>query len=100
MNIESYNYTLFTTIFGMLVVFVFLGILCLIMVIMKYFFNAKNHDESIIENNEWIAAAVSTYVEMEEQETYPCSAEPWKAEQAQPLQPWTGGIFTGKKIGT
>jgi len=107
MNIETFSYTLFTTIFSMLVVFIFLGILCLIMEVMKYLLKNNSEKERTVgsfdqdlENHEWITAAVSTYVEMEDEESYPCSAEQWKAEQSLTFTPWLSGNFTNRKIGT
>jgi len=100
MNIESYIYTIFSAIIGMLIVFLFLGFLSLTMAILKAIFKEKNRniekrkivnkDIKVSDNKkpEWLIAAISSYFAIEEEELYPYSGDTWKASSSEKLNPW------------
>ncbi len=111
MNIESYPYSIFAAILGMLVVFIFLGFLSLMMAFLKRIFKEKMlktgkdaktaGDSQKAENRpEWIIAAVSAYMAVEEEEFYPPSAGAWRAGKSEQENPWVlGGKFLKRIIG-
>ncbi|MFW6137891.1 MAG: OadG family transporter subunit [Spirochaetota bacterium] len=105
---EAYTYTLFTAIFGMGVVFMFLGLLCVLMIALKSIFKQQksisneHENESALKDNEqaWIAAAVTTYLS-EEGQTPEYSVDAWKAERIPSTYNWfIEGLYTPRKIGT
>jgi len=99
MNIESYLYTIFSAIIGMIIVFTFLGFLSGLMDIMKRIFkNKKEGIEEIkvkneIEKPEWVLAAVSIYLMLEENKKYKNTANAWKIDTNKLFTPW---IFRGR----
>ena len=118
MNVEVYSYSLFTTVLGMLVVFLSLSALSLMMVVLKRVFvtdqkagggskSAKAEPRKTkAKNNEqpqpsppvpgWVPIAVAAYL-AEEQEPDRPSADPWNAV-VNHYDPWisTGRIGKGR----
>ena len=111
MNFESFNFTLISAIMGMGIVFLFLGLLYFLMSLlsikpkrvlrrilkknnykkMEYknnkISNAKeNHEDKTID---WIIAAVSAYLETENQQTTP-TAMPWIRDRKNGYNLWVG----------
>ena len=106
MNIELFSYSLFTTVLGMLVVFLSLSALSVMMVVLKRFFSGEGKKgrrsekaeerkakagkivlpESVEEIPVWVHAAVAAYLS-EEQEPGRPTADPWNAEVNQ-YDPW------------
>ena len=100
MNVEVYSYSLFTTVLGMLVVFLSISALSLMMVVLKRVFSAEQKNgggtktakaerrKTKAKNNEqpqpvpqvpgWVPIAVAAYL-AEEQEPDRPSADPWNA---------------------
>ena len=89
MNVELYSYSLFTTVLGMLVVFLSLTALSVMMVVLKRVFSegAKKGSRARSEKAEtrqqvpdWLPVAIAAYL-AEEAETKPegPSADPWNA---------------------
>ncbi|MCD6122301.1 MAG: OadG family protein [Spirochaetales bacterium] len=104
MNVEIYSYSVFTTVIGMAVVFLFLWFLSLLMSFLKILFKEKKkgmeqeavlEDERVIVESEkrvdWIVAAVSAYLTAEEEELYPHSAKSWKPVSNERFDPWLIG---------
>jgi hypothetical protein len=117
MNVEVYSYSLFTTVLGMLVVFLSLSMLSVMMVALKGIFSGKKKDrpgrrpgkppgpeaagrgEAKRQPSEepqsppWLPAAVAAYL-AGEQETDRPTAEPWNAV-VNHYDPWiSGGGFS------
>ena len=101
-NIEAFSYSVLTSIMGMIVVFAFLTFLSLMMVVIKRIFDrpagqpaagqAENKEKnSTAENNksgestDWIIAAVSAFIEDEDQ---PRSAMSWLPPVNEKTDPW------------
>jgi Na+-transporting methylmalonyl-CoA/oxaloacetate decarboxylase gamma subunit len=100
MNVEVYSYSLFTTVLGMLVVFLSLSALSVMMVVLKRIFSGdeKNSGVRRPEKTEarkvkpgrveqpgavqqlpvWVPAAVAVYMSAEQDPDRP-SADPWNA---------------------
>ena len=100
MNIENYFYTIFASFLGMFIVFLFLGLLCIFMIVLKKIFKENNNkvlrtDSSSEESKDqdWLIAAVSAYLAKEDEGACPYSAEAWKAESSENMNLW---IFRGK----
>ena len=104
MNVEVYSYSVFTTVIGMTVVFLFLWFLSLLMSSLKVLFKEKKaheeeevvlEDEKIAVESEkradWIVAAVSAYLTAEEEELYPHSAKAWQPVSNEKFDPWVIG---------
>jgi len=104
MDVEIYSYTVFTTLIGMTVVFLFLWFLSLLMSSLKVIFKEKKayaEEEVILEDEkvavasekraDWIVAAVSAYLTAEEKELYPHSAESWQPVSNERFDPWVIG---------
>ncbi len=105
MNTEVYMYSVFTTILGMSIVFLFLGFLCLLMVFLKSFFHDRKvareeevlqeetTSEKVVEEKklDWLIAAVSAYLTAEEEELYPHSAKDWQPIANERFDPWVIG---------
>ena len=108
MNVEVYSYSLFTTVLGMLVVFLSLSALSVMMVVLKRIFSGegKKVSRSRTERAEtrkakagageqpetaeqmpgWMPVAIAAYL-AEEQEPDRPSADPWNAVVNQ-YDPW------------
>ena len=101
MNVEVYSYSLFTTVLGMMVVFLSLSALSVMMVVLKRIFSAeekkgsrpKSAKAEKIEQPQhvqqvpgWVPVAVAAYL-AEEQEPQRPSADPWNAVVNQ-YDPW------------
>jgi len=107
MNIETYFYTIFASFLGMFIVFLFLGLLCIFMIVLKKIFKENNNkvlrtDSSSEESkdHDWLIAAVSAYLAKEDEGVYPYSAEAWKAESSENINLWIfGGKFSERKSG-
>lgn len=117
MNVEVYSYSLFTTVLGMLVVFLSLSALSVMMVVLKKFFSAEGKKASRprseraaarkakAESNEqpetagqmpgWVPVAIAAYLS-EEQEPDGPSADPWNAVVNQ-YDPWITAGRTSKR---
>jgi Na+-transporting methylmalonyl-CoA/oxaloacetate decarboxylase gamma subunit len=117
MNVEAYSYTVFTTVLGMLVVFLSLSLLSVMMVALKGIFSKKKADGRRQEKRPgprtgegeqrkppqeppsapWLAAAVAAYLAAE-QETDRPTAEPWNAVFNH-YDPWiSGGVFSKRGV--
>jgi Na+-transporting methylmalonyl-CoA/oxaloacetate decarboxylase gamma subunit len=113
MNVESYGYTVFTMILGMLVVFFALVALSLMMVALKRVVGpqsrfgrrqqAREEGTAVAQEGKrpprWLEAAVAAYLAEEAVETERPSAEPWPPE-VNHYDPWfsrggAGGMGTG-----
>ena len=110
MNMESWSYAIIAMLLGMAVVFIFLGFLCFLMLLLKKIFTTEvkdgaeeknseeEQDKAETEIPEWLIAAVSAYLTIEEEEAYPYSAEVWKSDEG--LTSWvSGGKFQKRGIG-
>ncbi len=103
MNIEAYGYTALSAFLGISIVFIFLGFLCIFMVIIKRLFDdrpvkeaiavalstAAKSDEVVQEaparDTDWITAAVAVYLE---EEDLPKSALSWLPDEKENTDPW------------
>jgi hypothetical protein len=120
MNVEVYSYSLFTTVLGMLVVFLSLTALSVMMVVLKAVFidkakvgggarkrkdrNAKSAKAKVAEGLQteagegmpvWVPAALAAYL-AEEQEPDRPTADPWNAVVNQ-YDPWIVGGRISKR---
>lgn len=104
-NIQAYSYTVLTSIIGMLIVFAFLGFLCLMMVVIKRIFDktpgtgkvsqpkaspevgkpSESSAKDTVSDNGWVIAAVAAYLEEEDQ---PRSALSWQPAESEKNDPW------------
>jgi len=112
MNVEIFSYSLFTTVLGMLVVFISLTALSVMMVVLKGVFTAAGKPDEGIRARKtqvrreassteqppaWVAAAVAAYL-AEEQEPDRPTADPWNAVMNQ-YDPWVaGGRFSKRGV--
>ena len=100
MNVELYSYSLFTTVLGMLVVFLSLSALSVMMVVLKSIFSGEKKKEGIRSSGKaetrkakagageqpevsrqvpgWVPVAVAVYLAEESEPDRP-SADPWNA---------------------
>ena len=101
MNIEAYSYTVLSAILGILIVFGFLGFLCLFMVLIKRVFDGNPAKSEIAvtavagastasaseaaDDTDWITAAVAAYLEEEDS---PRSAMSWLPAENEKSDPW------------
>ena len=117
MNVEVYSYSLFTTVLGMLVVFLSLSALSVMMVVLKRIFSAEDktagrsrsertatrkvkaesseQPETARLMPDWVPVAVAAYL-AEEQEPDRPSADPWNAVVNQ-YDPWITASRTSKR---
>ena len=104
MNTEVYMYSVFTTVLGMLIVFIFLGFLSFLMAVLKSLFKekvigmeTKEPEEEVVETVkeekklDWLIAAVTAYLMAEEEELYPHSARDWQPVANEKYDPWVIG---------
>jgi Na+-transporting methylmalonyl-CoA/oxaloacetate decarboxylase gamma subunit len=121
MNVEVYSYSIFTTVLGMLVVFLSLSMLSVMMVALKGIFSEKKADrggrrpakrpgpeaagrgEAERQPSQepqlppWLPAAVAAYL-AEEQEPDRPTADPWNAV-VNHYDPWiSGGGFSKRGV--
>jgi hypothetical protein len=104
MNVEIYSYSLFTTVLGMLVVFLSLATLSVMMVVLKAAFastekrdgrngrrkaavRGRQVQEPVREPPPWLMAAAAAYLAEEQGEPDRPTAEPWNAE-VNHYDPW------------
>ena len=104
MNIEAYSYTVLSSFLGISIVFIFLGFLCVFMVLIKRVFDDKPAGAEIAvaaaaargkdsetskasdaDETDWIAAAVAVYLEEEDS---PRSALSWVPVEKEKSDPW------------
>ncbi len=107
MNVEVFSYSVFTTVLGMLVVFLSLTALSVMMVVLKAVFasadkrdvrngarkaaaGGRREQEPAREPPPWLVAAAAAYLAEEEGEPDRPTAEPWNAEVNQ-YDPWVSG---------
>ena len=117
MNVELYSYSLFTTVLGMLVVFLSLSALSVMMVVLKRIFSGEEEKsnsrgteraearearagkaEQPAPGNQlpgWVPVAVAAYL-AEEQEPDRPSADPWNAVVNQ-YDPWISASRFSKR---
>jgi hypothetical protein len=114
MNVELYSYSLFTTVLGMLVVFLSLSALSLMMVVLKRIFSAEGEPGRRVEQRKagsqagaqgpssrsmpgWVPIAVAAYL-AEESEAEPerPSADPWNAVTNH-FDPWISANRNSKR---
>jgi len=102
-NVEIYSYSLFTTVLGMLVVFLSLTALSAMMVVLKAVFSERRVSRRTKKRRArvevqpagseapptWLAAAVAAYLAQEEKPERP-TADPWNAVMNQ-YDPWISG---------
>jgi hypothetical protein len=108
MNVEVYSYSLFTTVLGMLVVFIALSALSVMMVLLKRVFSGEETRDGsqrtrreriakpITERGKqsvtteqmpiWVPVAIAAYLSSEQEPDRP-SADPWNAVVNQ-YDPW------------
>jgi hypothetical protein len=123
MNVEIFSYSLFTTVLGMLVVFLSLSALSVMMVVLKRIFvsdgessragkdgsgrsesaTPRGNGAGIAEQTAaglqipgWVPVAVAAYLAAEEQEPDRPSADPWNAVVNQ-YDPWVSPGRSGKR---
>ena len=103
MNVEIYSYSLFSTVLGMLVVFLSLAALSVMMVILKAVFSERRTSRNTVNRGArkegqpaggqapppWVPAAVAAYLAQEEEPERP-TADPWNAVVNQ-YDPWISG---------
>lgn len=101
MDIEAYSYTVMSAIAGMIIVFSFLGFLCVMMVVIKKIFDKPAKDAEKVQatpvatpsavapasadNDSWVVAAVVAFLE---QEDIPVSAMSWLPPAGEKQDPW------------
>ena len=117
MNVELYSYSLFTTVLGMLVVFLSLTALSVMMVVLKKVFSAEGKKadrprsdrpesrrakpgpskkpETTEQMPDWVPIAAAAYL-AEEQEPDRPSADPWNAV-VNHYDPWITASRTSKR---
>lgn len=109
MNIENFSYTLLATLLGMGVVFLFLSVMCVVMILMKKFIGREKKEVSVSapageavsakekssESNEWIAAAVAAYIEEDEE---PVSALSWIPGEELKYDSWASSPRVAKRF--
>ena len=104
MNIEAYSYTVLSAILGIVIVFAFLGFLCVFMVLIKRLFDDKSVKagtdikaaavagaaaaaaDAAGQDTDWITAAVAAY--LEEEDGSPKSALAWLPAENEKMDPW------------
>jgi hypothetical protein len=118
MNVEVFSYSLFTTVLGMLVVFLSLTGLSLMMVLLKGIFSAEENNVSqrtkagavgadrarrVVPAPSgqqlpgWVPVAVAVYLAQEQEPERP-SADPWNAIVNQ-YDPWvSAGRFDKRRV--
>ena len=94
MIVESYIYSVFVTVLGMIIVFSFLTFLSLMMITLKKSF--KEEKEAIQpvvvnKNIDWIKAAVSAFLAYESAELDTPSAHLWQPQAQEEYDPWLTG---------
>ena len=117
MNVEVYSYSLFTTVLGMLVVFLSLSALSVMMVVLKRIFSSEgtkaggpSSDRAATRKTkagssrqpaaagqvpDWVPVAVAAYLTEVEEPDRP-SADPWNAVVNQ-YDPWITASRTSKR---
>lgn len=101
MDIEVYSHTVRSAILGMIIVFSFLGFLCVMMVVIKKIFDkpAKGAEkiqatpvvapavaaDTSADNDSWVVATVVAFLE---QEDIPVSAMSWLPPSGEKQDPW------------
>ena len=101
MVVESYIYSVFVTVLGMVIVFSFLTFLSLMMIALKKSFKEKKEaiqpavvKSSGVESDEdmdWIKAAVSVFLAYESAELNTPTAYPWQPQVREEYDPWLTG---------
>jgi Na+-transporting methylmalonyl-CoA/oxaloacetate decarboxylase gamma subunit len=117
MNVELFSYSVFTTVLGMLVVFLSLSALSVMMVVLKGIFSAEAKKDrrprsdkaaarkaktgsseqpgSARQVPEWMPTAVAVYLAQEQESDRP-SADPWNAV-VNHYDPWITASRTSKR---
>ena len=101
MVVESYIYSVFVTVLGMVIVFSFLTFLSLMMIALKKSFKEKKEaiqpavlKSSGVESDkdiDWIKAAVSAFLAYESAELNTPSARLWQPQALEEFDPWLTG---------
>ena len=95
MVVESYIYSVFVTVLGMVIVFSFLTFLSLMMIALNKSFKEKT--ETIIqpvvvnEDIDWLKAAVSAFLAYESEEMNTPSAHLWQPQAREEYDRWHTG---------
>lgn len=94
MVVESYTYSVFVTVLGMVIVFSFLTFLSLMMIALKKSFKEKKEAiQPVVVNKDidWIKAAVSAFLAYESAELNAPSAHLWQPQVREEYDPWLTG---------
>ena len=94
MVVESFIYSVFITVLGMVIVFSFLTFLSFMMITLKKCFKEKKEAIQPVVVNEdidWIKAAVSTFLAYESVELNRPSAHLWQPQAREEYDPWLTG---------
>jgi len=94
MVVESYTYSVFVTVLGMVIVFSFLTFLSLMMIALKKSFKAKREaiQPAVVNNDiDWLKAAVSAFLAYESVELNTPTAYLWQPQAREEYDPWLTG---------
>ncbi len=94
MVVESYIYSVFVTVLGMVIVFSFLTFLSLMMIALKKSFKEKKEAiQPVVVNKDidWIKAAVSAFLAYESVELNTPTAYLWQPQAREEYDPWLTG---------
>lgn len=94
MIVESYIYSVFVTVLGMVIVFSFLTFLSLMMIVLKKSFKAKKEASRpvvVSEDIDWLKAAVSAFLAYEGAELNRPTAYLWQPQAREEYDPWLTG---------
>jgi len=102
MNIEAYTYSILSSVLGILIVFIALIVLSVMMVVLKRAFDRnkvkaesaeqdKPKDGMVVQKEEeldWLTAAVTAYMVLEQEASGAPSAENWNPGGDERIDPW------------
>ena len=94
MVVESYIYSVFVTVLGMVIVFSFLTFLSLMMIALKKTFKEKKEAiQPVVVNKDidWLKAAVSAFLAYESAELNTPTAYLWQPQAREEYDPWLTG---------
>lgn len=94
MVVESYIYSVFVTVLGMVIVFSFLTFLSLMMIALKKSFKEKKEaiQPAVVDKDiDWIKAAVSAFLAYESAELNTHTAYLWQPQAREEYDPWLTG---------
>ncbi len=94
MVVESYIYSVFVTVLGMVIVFSFLTFLSFMMITLKKCFREKEEAIQpvvVSKDIDWLKAAVSAFLAYESAELNTLSANLWQPQAREEYDPWLTG---------